>query len=778
MADEWGAITSDWGIPSDKIVQGDQSDSLTPSLESSSETTTEAVGMQEFNEEFDSRLRPKLEALEQVRGDLNKEGISVPGIVVCGAQSAGKSSVMEYLSDLNFPRAENTCTRCPTIVSLAADPTTKKAYALIGLEAKRDRQERIDDLSTFGSKIEELTDKLTAKIGKGAGVITNEPIYVTVVRPSGPTLTLIDIPGITHMCTDGVQSDIHEVTKNMVESYIESPNMVILVVIPATEDFGNAEALKLAKQYDPHGTRTLGVITKSDLVKSDSDIVQRIKMEGKNIQLELGFIALRCRTPSEVKQGATRDAAMATEDRLFATHPLLSQLLPAQRGLRMLVRQIVIVQADRVEAYIPEIKQLLSTRLMDAEAELERLAPACANDAARSSRMNDMIRRIDLDLHDIISGARHFDNKTLHLPATWVELSEAFGNTIRSATPDYLSDKYMDKLKVSLKEVQGVSPPNFMSSPVFRKSLAEVFFDKATSTNEVDGILLSAAKTMTSQMQDALQDAIEMKVDEYINDFPRLNDFIKDRILELLKKQSRIVVHHFEALFKAELAKPFTFNHYYMDTLNKVRSAVMLRSRSLMGIASEHQAARLGDRVTPSAAWTAQYTNAGHHPKITLQSKGTVTKCHNQTADVKWDGTALHMNVINGQSGVFTLQLLGTEANAIEGVSEDFIESAAAHFAKGQSNYDQAVKDMQISIFSYSKVVLKCVLDSVPKLVWSELMYTVNVELSGFVKEPLSDLETLEKLMAEDHVKASQRKRQQLTVTRFKDSLKILRSIK
>ena len=145
-------------------------------------------GMKEFNEEFDNRLRAKLEALEQVRGDLGKEGISVPGIVVCGAQSAGKSSVMEYLSDLNFPRAESTCTRCPTIVSLTSDPSATHPYALIGLEAKRDAQERVDDLSLFGSKIEQLTDTLTAMIGKGSGVITKDPIYVTAVRPSGPTL--------------------------------------------------------------------------------------------------------------------------------------------------------------------------------------------------------------------------------------------------------------------------------------------------------------------------------------------------------------------------------------------------------------------------------------------------------------------------------------------------------------------------------------------------------------------------------------------------------------
>ena len=736
----------------------------------------EPTAMLEFNEEFDNRLRPKLEALEQVRGDLNKEGISVPGIVVCGAQSAGKSSVMEYLSDLNFPRAENTCTRCPTIVSLAADPEAGAPYALIGLEAKKEEQTRIDDLSQFGAEIEKLTDSLTAKIGKGAGVITKEPIYVTVVRPSGPTLTLIDIPGITHMCTDGVQSNIHEVTKGMVESYIKDPNMVILVVIPATDDFGNAEALKLAKHYDPHGHRTLGVVTKCDLVNSDSDIVQRIKMEGKNIQLELGFIALRCRTPSEVKAGVKRVDAMAEEETLFTTHPLLSQLTKTQCGLRTLVRQIVDVQADCVETFIPEIKLLLGTKLMDAEAELERLAPACATDAARTSRMNEMIRRVDLDLHDIMSGARHFADKKLHLPATWVALATEYGEVIRSATPSFLSDEYMEKLKASLDEVQGVSPPNFMSSPVFRKALADVFFAEATSINEANGVLLRGAKAMVSQMQDALQEALDVKVDEYITDFPRLNQFIKDRILDLLQKQAKSVMYLSEALLKAEVAKPFTFNHYYMDTINKVRGKVWERSRTLSQTVPtrEGEAVYADQRVVPSKTFFSVHTNA---PSVSAASKGTVTRDRgDKTVNVHWDDGSLTNSACNGHSGHFTLAPLDNDA--IEGVTEDFIEGAAKGFASGQSNYDQAVKDMQISLYSYNKVVIKCVLDNVPKLIWSEMMHTLNVELSSFVKESLSDPETLARLMAEDHVKASKRKRQELTVSRFKDSLKILRSIK
>jgi len=187
-----------------------------------------------------------------------------------------------------------------------------------------------------------------------------------------------------------------------------------------------------------------------------------------------------------------------------------------------------------------------------------------------------------------------------------------------------------------------------------------------------------------------------------------------------------------------------------------------------MRVTSKDQALSVGDRVKGNASKSKD-------------SKGTVVNCNpDSTAeapevDILWDdGTKQELN--NTSRYGFQLQLLGAEA--IEGVTGDFIEDAAKIFAKGQSNSDQAVIDMQLSIFSYSKVLLKCILDDVPKLVWSELLYTVNVELSSFVKKELMDPANLAELMAEDPVKASKRKRLELTITRFKESLKIMRAIK
>lgn len=183
-----------------------------------------------------SSFQLKLDTLERIRSDLSAEGFQVPGIVVCGAQSAGKSSLLESITQIGFPRAQNTCTRCPAVVQLQRVAGVKP-HAFVGTDPSFDGAEMVE-VDRIGDKIEELTNKLA---GDGT-IISSKPIHIKVLRPDGPpSLTLIDLPGITHVCTSGKQNDIHDVTVGLVKEHIQNPNMVMLVAIPATDDFANAE---------------------------------------------------------------------------------------------------------------------------------------------------------------------------------------------------------------------------------------------------------------------------------------------------------------------------------------------------------------------------------------------------------------------------------------------------------------------------------------------------------------------------------------------------------
>ncbi|CAD7937884.1 unnamed protein product, partial [Amoebophrya sp. A25] len=185
--------------------------------------------------------------------------IEVPGVVVIGDQSAGKSSVLEAISGINFPRGENTCTRRPAILRMET-----RCGNAPGEASDLHNAVRIP-LTEIGGEIQRLTRD---KAGPGSSIIA-DPIHIKVVQDSGPTLTLIDLPGITHVHES--QSDIHDVIVGLLRTYIANEQMVILAVVPAVSDFGNCEALKLAKEVDAEGERTVGVVSKIDQIQKDSD---------------------------------------------------------------------------------------------------------------------------------------------------------------------------------------------------------------------------------------------------------------------------------------------------------------------------------------------------------------------------------------------------------------------------------------------------------------------------------------------------------------------------
>lgn len=295
-----------------------------------------------IDSEVGRRLSPLLTACEQVRAlaDGNEE-VSVPGVVVTGAQSAGKSSLLEALAGFKLPRGQTITTRVPLVLSLQAIPGATP-HALIGSETDPSKCKEID-IGDTGDEIERLTKALA---GDGAGV-SDAPIYLRIVRDSGPTLTLIDLPGVTHNSADNSQ-DIHAETVSLVMKYIDNKNMVILVVIPAMDDFANAEAIALAKKVDPDGSRTLGVVTKVDHVQAGCGVKAKLRMEAGHVQLALGFIGVINRTPKEVEDDTPAANVAAREKDFFETNPELDGLEQEYWGLKTLVARIVSLQAERV----------------------------------------------------------------------------------------------------------------------------------------------------------------------------------------------------------------------------------------------------------------------------------------------------------------------------------------------------------------------------------------------------------------------------------------------
>ena len=81
-----------------------------------------------------AQVSKKLGLFERVRHVCQSESIPIPGVVVVGEQSAGKSSLLENISGIQFPRAQNTCTRMPCVLTLLTDPAVEESFAMVSMD--------------------------------------------------------------------------------------------------------------------------------------------------------------------------------------------------------------------------------------------------------------------------------------------------------------------------------------------------------------------------------------------------------------------------------------------------------------------------------------------------------------------------------------------------------------------------------------------------------------------------------------------------------------------
>lgn len=111
----------------------------------------------------------------------------------------------------------------------------------------------------------EIVRDTEAKTGRNAG-ISPQPINLRIFSPNVLTLTLVDLPGLTKVPVGDQPKDIEKQIKDMLVKYISRPACIVLAVTAANTDLANSDGLKLAREVDPEGTRTIGVLTKVDLM--------------------------------------------------------------------------------------------------------------------------------------------------------------------------------------------------------------------------------------------------------------------------------------------------------------------------------------------------------------------------------------------------------------------------------------------------------------------------------------------------------------------------------
>lgn len=166
--------------------------------------------------------------------------------------------------------------------------------------------EKFSDFLTVRAKIDELTEKVA---GQHKGIV-DIPIVLHVNSPTCPDMSLIDLPGITRIPLKGSDQpkNIEEITKRMALKYVTDKRTIILCVIPANIDITTSEALQIAQTTDPKGLRTIGVITKIDIM--DKGTNAKKSLMGQEVSLRLGYVGVKLRSQQDIKAGKPIQVAL------------------------------------------------------------------------------------------------------------------------------------------------------------------------------------------------------------------------------------------------------------------------------------------------------------------------------------------------------------------------------------------------------------------------------------------------------------------------------------
>lgn len=222
------------------------------------------------------------------------------------------------------------------------------------------------DFNEIRNEIVAETDRKTG----GTKGVSAEPINLRIYSPNVLTLTLVDLPGLTKVPVGDQPKDIEMQIRDMILKYISRPNAIILAVTSANTDLANSDGLKLAREVDPDGLRTIGVLTKVDLMDKGTDVIDILA--GRIIPLKLGYVAVVNRGQKDIENNKSITKALDAERAFFESHP--SYASKAQFcGTPYLARKLHTILLQLIRSVLPDIKQKINLSLQKHQAELASL---------------------------------------------------------------------------------------------------------------------------------------------------------------------------------------------------------------------------------------------------------------------------------------------------------------------------------------------------------------------------------------------------------------------
>ena len=406
------------------------------------------------------KLRKLINLIDQLRDCGVNEYIKLPRICSLGTQSSGKSSVLESIVGLDFlPRGDGVVTRRPLELRLN-HINSGEPWAIF--------EERKGTKFTDFIKVRETIEALTDEICKTNKNIVDKPIVLNVYSQTCPDLTLVDLPGVTRVPIGDQPKNIEQITKDMARRYAEDPLTIILCVIAANSDIATSDGLMLAKEIDVTGSRTLGVLTKLDIMDAGTDA--RRALLNEEIPLKLGYVGVKNRSKQDLINKLSMAETSKKEREFFKSHPVYKNIPAGHLGTDVLINKLTKIYFRIIRENLPRIIKAINDRVKTAEEELQSLGqPMPTDDAGKMSMLWNMINEYCDIFRNVLQGK--YNNKRLSFldGEGGFKIKILYKKLLEQFTGDYKATKgYTDEnINYALNIHEGDSIPGFPSVDAF-----------------------------------------------------------------------------------------------------------------------------------------------------------------------------------------------------------------------------------------------------------------------------------------------------------------------
>ncbi|RYR19632.1 hypothetical protein Ahy_B03g064486 isoform B [Arachis hypogaea] len=435
---------------------------------------------------------------------------SLPAIAVVGGQSSGKSSVLESVVGKDFlPRGSGIVTRRPLVLQLHKIDEGSREYA----EFLHLPRKRFTDFAAVRKEIQDETDRETGRTKQ----ISSVPIHLSIYSPNVVNLTLIDLPGLTKVAVEGQPDSIVQDIENMVRSYIEKPNCIILAISPANQDLATSDAIKISREVDPTGDRTIGVLTKIDLMDKGTDAVDIL--EGRAYRLKFPWIGVVNRSQQDINKNVDMIAARRREREYFNSTPEykhLAKRMGSEHLAKMLSKHLETV----IKSKIPGIQSLINKTIAELEAELTRLGkPVAADAGGKLYAIMEICRSFDQIFKEHLDGVRPGGDKIYNV----------FDNQLPAALKRLQFDRQlsMENIRKLITEADGYQPHLIAPEQGYRRLIE-------SSLITIRGPAEAAVDAVHSLLKDLVHKAVSETLD--LKQYPGLRVEVGSAAVDSLER--------------------------------------------------------------------------------------------------------------------------------------------------------------------------------------------------------------------------------------------------